>query len=108
MRFLAALLLLATLGGCSSVPAWIAAYWPDEAERARAEDIAACESRMTWDAVSPGGGNHGVFQINTVHRASFERVTGKAWSEAIYGPHNIQFARWLYDQQGWGPWSCAR
>lgn len=68
--------------------------------------VARCESSLNPNAVSPGGGNHGLFQINNVHRASFERVTGRPWSDRYDAGANAQFAKWLYDQQGWRPWSC--
>jgi hypothetical protein len=74
----------------------------------RAHDIAWCESRLDPAAVSPGGGNHGLFQINDVHRDDFARVTGVAFVDGRYDPYlNSQFARWLYDAQGWEPWACA-
>jgi hypothetical protein len=56
--------------------------------------------------VSPGGGNHGLFQINNVHRGNFEEVTQQPWSE-VYDPYlNTVFAKWLFDQSGWSPWAC--
>jgi hypothetical protein len=68
--------------------------------------VATCESSLNPAAVSPGGGNHGLFQINSVHRATFEQVTGQPWS-MVYDPYwNTFFAHYLYAQQGWGPWSC--
>jgi hypothetical protein len=71
-----------------------------------ATEVAHCESRLNPEAVSPGGGNHGLFQINNVHRGTFEQVTGQPWS-AVYHPfYNTLFAKWLYDQQGWQPWAC--
>jgi hypothetical protein len=80
-----------------------------EGDAPDAARVADCESRMQSDAVSPGGGNHGLFQINVVHRPAFERVTGQSWSSAIYhAGWNTMFASWLFDQQGWRPWSCAR
>jgi hypothetical protein len=72
-----------------------------------ARAIANCESKMDPNAVSPTD-DHGLFQINGVHQGSFTKVTGQPWS-AIYDPHhNAQFAKWLYDRQGWRPWTCAR
>ncbi|HUW02349.1 MAG TPA: transglycosylase SLT domain-containing protein [Acidimicrobiales bacterium] len=70
--------------------------------------IASCESGLNPAAVSSGGGNHGLFQINSVHRAAFERRTGASWSK-VYDPYwNTMYARMLFDAQGWGPWSCKR
>ncbi len=76
-------------------------------ERAgEATRVATCESRLDPGAVSAGGGNHGLFQINNVHRGTFEQVTGQPWS-AVYHPYyNAQFAKWLFDQSGWRPWAC--
>lgn len=72
-----------------------------------AKRIAQCESGLNPAAVSPGGGNHGLFQINNVHRGTFESVTGAPWSAVYDAETNTIFARWLYGQQGWGPWACA-
>lgn len=69
--------------------------------------IAQCESGMDPNAVSPTD-DHGLFQINIVHKDQFEAVTGAPWS-SIYDPElNTFFARHLHARQGWGPWSCAR
>lgn len=74
---------------------------------ATATRIAQCESGLHPGAVSPGGGNHGLFQINNVHRGTFESVTGAPWSAVYDAEANTIFAKWLHDQQGWGPWACA-
>jgi hypothetical protein len=69
--------------------------------------VADCESSLNPDAVSSGGGNYGLFQINTVHSGTFEQVTGHSWSEVRDPYLNAQFAAWLYNQSGgWGPWAC--
>ena len=69
--------------------------------------VAQCESGLDPNAVSSGGGNWGLFQINTVHRDSFTGVTGQPW-ENVRDPYaNAQFAAGLYNQSGgWGPWAC--
>ena len=73
----------------------------------RAEAIARCESSLNPNAVSRTN-DHGLFQINISHRAQFEAVTGAPWS-AIYDPElNTIYAKWLYDREGWSPWSCSR
>jgi len=69
--------------------------------------IARCESGLNPRAVSTGGGNHGLFQINSVHRGTFESVTGQPWSAVYTAEANTRFAHWLWSQQGWGPWTCA-
>lgn len=69
--------------------------------------VAQCESELNPRAVSPTN-DHGLLQINArYHRAQFERVTGVAWSPNVYhASYNAEYARWLYQQQGWGPWTC--
>ena len=70
-----------------------------------ASKVAYCESKMDPGAVSPTN-DHGLFQINAVHRGQFEAVTGQPWSE-VYNPFwNSVYAKWLYDQEGWSPWTC--
>ena len=102
-RILAAALGMLALGACTP-QLYIGQVFGDRAPEA--ESVAWCESRLVASARSAGGGNHGLFQINNVHRASFERVTGQPWS-AVYDPYwNSVFAKWLYDQQGWRPWAC--
>lgn len=72
-----------------------------------ARQIADCESHMNPGAVSRTN-DHGLFQINIVHRARFSEVTGQPW-EAVYDAGwNAVYAKWLYDRSGWGPWSCRR
>jgi hypothetical protein len=102
-RIAAATVAVLSLGACS--PEWhiqqIFGGASPEATR-----VAHCESRLDPNAVSPGGGNHGLFQINNVHQGTFTQVTGQPWSER-YHPHwNTVFAKHLYDTQGWGPWTC--
>lgn len=73
---------------------------------AEAHRIADCESGHRPDAVSPGGGNFGVLQINAVHRAQFEQVTGQPWSQVTNAWWNVYYGHWLYERSGWQPWSC--
>lgn len=73
----------------------------------QASRVADCESSMDPNAVSSGGGNYGLFQINTVHRSEFEEVTGRPWSDVLDAYANSQYAAYLYNQSGgWGPWTC--
>lgn len=102
-RILAAAVGVLALGACSP-QAYIANVFGEKA--GEATEVARCESGLDPTAMSPGGGNHGLFQINNVHRGTFERVTGQLWS-AVYDPYyNSLFAKWLFDQQGWRPWTC--
>jgi hypothetical protein len=73
----------------------------------QAMGVARCESGLDPSAVSRGRGNWGLFQINTVHRDSFESVTGQPWSNVLDPYANAQFAAWLYNESGgWRPWAC--
>jgi hypothetical protein len=75
----------------------------------KATRVANCESTLNPSAVSPGGGNWGLFQINTVHKNDFESFTGVSWSDGILDARlNSQYAYKLFSEQGWGPWSCGR
>ena len=72
----------------------------------QAMGVAQCESNLDPNAVSRGGGNWGLFQINTVHQSDFESVTGHPWSDVLDPYANAQYAKHLYDQSGWQPWAC--
>ncbi len=72
----------------------------------KAMDVVECESNFDPNAVSPDNQNHGLFQINNVHRTSFARVTGQSWAMRYDAFWNTLFAKWLYDQSGWRPWTC--
>lgn len=86
---------------------WIATHFDSAGQTDSATRVATCESNLDPNAVSPTN-DHGLFQINAVHRADFERVTGQPWSAVYHPEYNAMFARWLFDQQGWGPWTCKK
>lgn len=70
--------------------------------------VARCESSLNPSARN-GSSYFGLFQLSAGHAANFAAVTGRsfddAWDEA--GP-NSQYARYLYDRQGWSAWgACA-
>lgn len=88
-----------------SVQEIIARYFGPQTSKAMA--VARCESGLNPNAMSPGGGNHGLFQINNVHSGHFQSVTGYPWSSRYDAEANTRFAHWLWSQQGWGPWACA-
>ena len=90
----------------SNVQSAIQQSFPEKGTHAKAVRVADCESDLNPRAVSAGGKNHGLFQINSVHRSSFEAVTGQPWSEIYNAYYNAQFARHLYDSSGWQPWAC--
>jgi hypothetical protein len=69
--------------------------------------IAQCESGLRPTAVSPTD-DHGLFQINALHQADFTRITGQPWSAVYDAMANTRYAKWLFDRQGWAPWSCKR
>jgi hypothetical protein len=102
-RGLLAALGVAALGACTPQAYIEQVFGPASGEATR---VAQCESGLNPEARSAGGGNHGLFQINNVHRGTFEQVTGQPWSEVYHPYFNTAFAKWLYDQQGWRPWTC--
>jgi hypothetical protein len=92
--------------GCSPVDLAIS-HFP-QSQRAKAQCIIAHESRGDPGAVSPTN-DHGIFQINAVHRSNFQRVTGSQFYNGVYDPfENGQYAAWLWRQQGWSPWTSSR
>ena len=69
--------------------------------------IAECESGLKAQAYNPsnrdGSKDRGLFQINTVHDPSLEKLGYDVWKVE----DNVAFARHLYDQRGgWGDWVC--
>lgn len=111
-RLIAIVALVVTLGACTPQEAiWWWFHDLGDETVAKATRVAQCESGLNPAAVSPGGGNWGLFQVNTVHRRSggFTAVTGERW-EAVLNPwYNAAYARHLYDQRGWQPWPvCGR
>lgn len=76
-------------------------------QQAQAVEVARCESGLNPAAVSPGGGNHGLFQINRVHTGWVSSL-GFGWGQMLEPYANAQVAAQLWSEQGWGPWSCAR
>lgn len=80
-------------------------YFGDVFDKAWA--VSGCESGHDPGAISPGGGNWGLFQINSVHKKDFENYTGQPWNSGVLNASfNAQYARKLYDSSGWGPWTC--
>lgn len=75
---------------------------------AQARRIAKCESEMNPNAKSRTN-DHGLFQINYVHRNAFPQVTGSPFFNGAYNPYeNAEYARDLYNRQGWRPWTCRK
>jgi hypothetical protein len=86
-----------------SVEAVIAEVFGSHA--AAAIGVARCESGLRPEAISRGGGNWGLFQINKVHRGRVERM-GYQWNDLLDARVNALVAKSIFDEQGWGPWAC--
>jgi len=67
--------------------------------------VARCESGLNPAAVSRGGGNVGLFQINTVHRKRVANM-GFQWEQLLDARVNSLVAKTIFDEQGWRPWAC--
>lgn len=94
----------AVLGGAACTPQQqIAAVFGSAHQSA--EEVAWCESRLDPAAISATD-DHGLFQINAVHRGQFTEVTGQPWDMIYDGFWNTVYAKHLYDTQGWQPWTC--
>ena len=109
-RAVAVLLMVAALGACSTedmIRVAFADRGASPAQQEQAIEVARCESGLNPGAVSPGGGNWGLFQINTVHKARVAKV-GWGWHEIVHPWQNATVAADLWAEQGWGPWTCAR
>jgi len=79
-----------------------------QSQHEKAYRVAECESGMNPRAVSPGGGNWGLFQINTVHKPMV-RSMGYDWDSQIRDPYvNSKVARRIWNDAGgsWRPWAC--
>jgi len=104
---IAGIALLVGLSACNTEDiskAAIQEYFPDQYDKALS--VATCESNLDPHAVSPGGGNWGLFQINTIH-ADLVSQLGYQWSEMTNAFLNARVARMIYDQSGWSAWSCG-
>jgi hypothetical protein len=89
--------------GGGSVEDAIATYFGDVYDKAIR--VARCESGLDPSAVSAGGGNWGLFQINKVHQGLVESM-GYSWDQILDPYVNAAVARHIYDGSGWGPWGC--
>lgn len=78
------------------------------AQQDQAVEVARCESGLNATAVSPGGGNWGLFQINRIHAGWIADDFGYPWHYMQYPWQNAQAAARLWSTQGWQPWTCAR
>ena len=89
------------LGGTVSYTALgeiVAQYdWMPEAFR-----VVDCESHWNPDAVSWDGSSWGLWQVNAVHAYRWPDFW-ESWDDPV---RNTQYAWELYQEQGWGIWSC--
>jgi hypothetical protein len=67
--------------------------------------VANCESRLNPRAISKGGGNWGLFQINRVHKPWVESM-GYRWEDVLDARVNATIAKRIFDASGWRPWAC--
>lgn len=109
-RLMAVLAMVLVLGACTTEDMIRVAFSERGAsphQQEQAIRVAHCESTLNPGAVSPGGGNWGLFQINKVHRKRVNDL-GFSWDEMLYPWQNAVVAADIWAHQGWGPWSCAR
>ena len=67
--------------------------------------VARCESGLNPGAISRGGGNWGLFQINKVHAKRVANM-GYAWEDLLDARVNAIVAKSIFDESGWRPWAC--
>lgn len=77
------------------------------ADGAAAVRVARCESHLDPAAVSRGGGNWGLFQINRAHAGRVARM-GYRWEDLLDARVNALVARSIFQESGWRPWACRR
>ena len=78
--------------------------WPEE-ELPTLDKVMWRESRCTPDAYS--NGNHGLTQLNNIHRAWVEEL-GWTFPDDLYDPaKNLRFAYLLWADDGWKHWKTA-
>lgn len=109
-RALALVALVFALSACSTedlIRMIFAEHGATPAQQEEAIAVARCESGLNPAAVSPGGGNWGLFQINRVH-AGRAAAQGWSWDMMLHTIENTHIAADLWLEQGWRPWSCAR
>jgi soluble lytic murein transglycosylase-like protein len=75
------------------------------AHGAAAIGVARCESGLNPAAVSRGGGNWGLFQINKVHAKRVANL-GYQWNDLLDPRVNAIVAKTIFDESGWRPWAC--
>jgi hypothetical protein len=67
--------------------------------------VVDCESSWNPDAVSWAGAR-GLMQLMSVHAWRFARRGWDYWVDVFVPERNVAIAYELYQEQGWGIWSC--
>lgn len=93
---------------------------PREAVQHHWGSLTPCANRIVqresgWNpaAVSPGGGNIGLFQLNAYHKTWIRNELGYSWQDLKQPSKNARAARVLYNKaqaqygDGWQPWRLS-
>jgi len=88
-------------------------YFPDVYNEAI--NIAARESGLNPGAIGqnynaegvPSSQDYGLFQINDRWQGPGVEKAGMTMEDMLDAIKNVQYARQLYEQQGWNPWATA-
>lgn len=110
LPLLVALGLLVGASGCTPEATSrdaIVKWFPDWAE-AKAIRVADCESGLNPQAVSSGGGNWGLFQLNRRTWEPTVRSMGYSWDQTLDAYINSKVALHIYKAAGnsFSPWGC--
>ena len=97
-------------GGSGAARWWpLASYvgWP---RSERGNWIFCVRGESGGDPSTTGAaGEASLMQIHPIHAKTFKRVTGKAfWRYAWRAELNIRFGLWLWEREGWAPWTVMR
>jgi soluble lytic murein transglycosylase-like protein len=69
--------------------------------------VARCESSLDPQAISDGGGNYGLFQINRLAHEAWLSSLGYSFEQLLDPQLNVLVARAIYQRAGsWEPWEC--
>ncbi len=88
----------------------ITKYFPQQ-EINNAQNIAMKESSFNPQAinVNPNGTRDvGLFQINEIHAPEILKQFGYTMDDLLDPEKNMQVASWLFQKQGWQPWTTAK
>jgi hypothetical protein len=101
--------LFTTACGPTSPQDAVRSHWGDRLYPCAAK-IVQRESRWTPTAVSPGGGNIGLFQLNSYHKTWIKNELGYSWTDLKDAKKNAHAAKVLSAKahkqygDGWQPW----